>query len=213
MDAPWDNSVTRGKTPISMLDHEDLKLIATTATDLNSALQQISRYSDLARRHKGEHNYIELLGERVELASKKAQALFDHVTSKILDKTAAASAGSQAQIRQPEAPSRPFTVLPHPSVGKDVATSIPPTGASRLTATLSRISSAVGQLTPAPRHPRTAPAAAPVPSDIAVRNPKGNRELLLLIEDEAEIADLAAEMLASQGYRVIVVNDGFQALK
>ena len=52
-----------------MLDHEDLKWIATTSTELNSMLQQISRYADLARQHKGEYNYIEMLGERVELHS------------------------------------------------------------------------------------------------------------------------------------------------
>ena len=51
-------------------------------------LQQISRYSDLARQHKGEYNYIEMLGERVELASKTAQALFDRVTSAILQGSA-----------------------------------------------------------------------------------------------------------------------------
>ena len=47
-----------------MLDHEDLKWIATTTTDLNTMLQQVSRYADLARQHKGEYNYVEMLGER-----------------------------------------------------------------------------------------------------------------------------------------------------
>src|SRR5207237_8772387 len=65
-----------------MLDHEDLKWIATTSTELNSMLQQIARYADLARQHKGEYNYIEMLGERVELASKTAQELFDRITSR-----------------------------------------------------------------------------------------------------------------------------------
>src|SRR5438105_4306267 len=91
-----------------MFDHEDLKWIAATSTDLNSMLQQISRYSDLARRHKGEHNYIDLLGERVELAAKTAQALFDRVTSTILDHTAASKA------IPPVSPHAPFTVLPPP---------------------------------------------------------------------------------------------------
>src|ERR1700694_4988830 len=91
-----------------MLDQEDLKWIATTSTDLNSILQQISRYSDLARRHKGEHNYIDLLGERVELAAKTAQALFDRVTTKILAKTEMKTA------RPPTGPHTPFTVLPPP---------------------------------------------------------------------------------------------------
>ena len=190
-----------------MLDHDDLKWIATTATDLNSVLQQISRYSDLARRHKGEHNYIELLGERVELASKKSQALFDRVTSKILEKTGATVAPS---ARGPAA--SPFTVLP-PPVGNGVATSMPARTPTRLTETLSKVTAAVTQLTSPARTAPTPPAALPIPADIPVKNPKGNRELLLLIEDEGEVAELAAEMLADQGYKVIVVNDGFAALK
>src|SRR6266404_9588626 len=78
-----------------MLDQEDLKWIAATSTDLNSILQQVSRYADLARRHRGEHNYIDLLGERVELASKTAQSLFDRVTSQILEGAAKKSAAAR----------------------------------------------------------------------------------------------------------------------
>src|SRR5438105_10206293 len=85
-----------------MLDHEDLKWIATTSTELNSMLQQISRYADLARQHKGEYNYIEMLGERVELASKRAQELFDHVTSRILEGSTAKSKAGADPSRPPE---------------------------------------------------------------------------------------------------------------
>src|SRR5437763_12329356 len=91
-----------------MLDQEDLKWIAATSTELNSILQQVSRYADLARRHKGAHNYIDLLGERVELASKTAQALFDRVTSKILAQT------ESKTLRPPTGPHMPFTVQPPP---------------------------------------------------------------------------------------------------
>src|SRR2546423_15691352 len=90
-----------------MLDQHDLKWIATTSTELNSVLQQISRYCDLARRHKGEHNYIDLMGERVELASKTAQALFDKVTTNILAKATKA-------VKAPPSPHSPFKVLPPP---------------------------------------------------------------------------------------------------
>ena len=83
-----------------MLDHEDLKWIATTSTELNSMLQQISRYADLARQHKGDYNYIEMLGERVELAAKTAQSLFDRVTSRILE-------GSAPNLRKTPDPTRP----------------------------------------------------------------------------------------------------------
>ena len=91
-----------------MLDQEDLKWIAATSTELNSILQQVSRYADLARRHRGEHNYIDLLGERVELASKTAQSLFDRVTSQILEGAAKKSAAA----RKSEAG---FTVMPPPA--------------------------------------------------------------------------------------------------
>src|ERR1700693_4424890 len=91
-----------------MLDQEDLKWIAATSTELNSILQQVSRYADLARRHRGEHNYIDLLGERVQLASKTAQSLFDRVTSKIL----AGAARKTAAARKSEAG---FKVMPPPA--------------------------------------------------------------------------------------------------
>lgn len=180
-----------------MLDHEDLKWIATTSTELNSMLQQISRYADLARQHKGEYNYIEMLGERVELASKTAQSLFDRVTSRILE-------GSAPKSKTPD-PSKPpnFTVVtspsepaPAPSKGKAGGEKAP-----------AREKAAAGESKKAPAK------AAAIPADIKVLNPKGNRELILLVDDETEIAELAAEMLTDEGYKVILARDGFEALR
>src|SRR5215210_5787842 len=91
-----------------MLDHKDLKWIATTSTELNAMLQQISRYADLARQHKGQHNYIDVLGDRVELATKTAQFLFDRVTTSIL----AGSTGQSSQAKP--VPTSPFTVVAPP---------------------------------------------------------------------------------------------------
>src|ERR1700755_201218 len=88
--------------PPFMLDHEDLKWIATTSTELNSMLQQISRYADLARQHKGEFHDIEILGERVEIASKTAQSLFDRITSRILEGSASKAANTPNPARPPE---------------------------------------------------------------------------------------------------------------
>ena len=181
-----------------MLDHEDLKWIATTSTELNSMLQQISRYSDLARQHKGEYNYIEMLGERVELASKTAQSLFDRVTSKIL----AGSAGKAGLNTNRPGGQPQFSVLPSPgtAAGDEPA---PPQPAKE----------------PAREEPKAAPkkataeALGPIPPDIAVHNAKGNRELILLVDDEVEIAELASEMLAEEGYKVIVAKDGMEALR
>lgn len=176
-----------------MLDQQELKWIATTSTELNSVLQQISRYCDLARRHKTEQTYIDLLAERVELASKTAQALFDKVTTQILIK-------ATEKAKAPKPPHTPFTVLP------------PPTHVTAVAAKPG-LTNVIREQPKAPKAPATLPAAAAIPPTIPVKNAKGNRELILLIEDEAEVAELAAEMLANEGYKVIIAHDGFDALK
>jgi CheY-like chemotaxis protein len=176
-----------------MLDHEDLKWIATTSTELNSMLQQISRYADLARQHKGEHSYIEMLGERVELAAKTAQDLFDRVTTRILE-------GSSAKSKPAPDPSRPpeFKIVRAPS--EPAPKTRPP--AEKPAARIK---------TPDQKKTPVKPVA--IPSEITVMNPKGNRELILLVDDESEIAELASAMLTDEGYRVILARDGFEALK
>ena len=176
-----------------MLDHEDLKWIATTSTELNSMLQQISRYADLARQHKGEYNYIEMLGERVELATKTAQELFDRVTSRILE-------GSAPKSKQTPDPSRPpeFKIVRSPSEPATKTRTAAEKPASR---------------TKAAEPKKGATKTAAIPSEITVLNPKGNRELILLVDDETEIAELASAMLTDEGYRVILARDGFEALK
>lgn len=180
-----------------MLDHEDLKWIATTSTELNSMLQQISRYADLARQHKGEYNYIEMLGERVELATKTAQSLFDRVTSRILEGSAPKSKNTPDPSRPPE-----FKVVRTPS--EPVATPKARTPAEK-PAARTKSSAAESKKTPL--------KSAPIPAAISVLNPKGNRELILLVDDETEISELASTMLTEEGYRVILAKDGFEALK
>jgi CheY-like chemotaxis protein len=64
-----------------------------------------------------------------------------------------------------------------------------------------------------PAETKKTSAKAPIPVDIKVLNPKGNRELILLVDDETEIAELAATMLTEEGYKLIVARDGFEALK
>lgn len=178
-----------------MLDQEDLKWVASTSTSLNSILQQISRYTDLARRHKGEHNYLDLLGQRVELGSKTAQALFDRITSTIL---AQATARSAAPGPQPM-----FTVVPPP------VRAVPPRAAGTTPAFEGKATQIV-----ASNHPAQATTVSKaIPDEIPVRNATGNRELVLLIEDDFEVAELAAEMLIDEGYKLILARDGFEALQ
>ena len=178
-----------------MLDHEDLKWIASTSTELNTILQQISRYADLARQHKGEYNYIELLGERVELASKTAQSLFDRVTSRILEGSTAKAKGRS------DSPRPEFTIVPPPFAEVPAQTTAKPE------------KSPVRPKAPVAEN--KTPAAIPfsVPADVRVLNEKGSRELILLVDDEVEIADLASVMLTDEGYKVIIARDGFEALR
>ncbi|HLW36677.1 MAG TPA: response regulator [Chthoniobacterales bacterium] len=173
-----------------MLDQEDLKWIAATSTDLNSILQQVSRYADLARRHRGEQNYIDLLGERVELASKTAQSLFDRVTSQIL----AGAAKKSAAARKSAAG---FTVVPPPPADEKP----------------SRVSRRSDQKGEPNGEKQSAAATNGFPAGTRIKNGNGKREYLLLVEDEPDVADVASDMLADEGYRVVIAHDGFEALK
>jgi CheY-like chemotaxis protein len=167
-----------------MLDHEDLKWIATTSTELNGMLQQIARYADLARQHKRDDSYVEMMADRVEVASKTAQALFDRVTNRILAGTSPiAGAGGSST-------STPANVVPMPT---------PKTRKS------------AGR--PAAQQKKASGEPATIPAEVKVLNRKGPRELILLVEDEVEIAQLAAEMLTDEGYRAIIAHDGFEALR
>jgi CheY-like chemotaxis protein len=181
-----------------MLDQEDLKWIARMSTNLNSMLQQIARYTDLARRHQGEHCYLDLLGDRIDLGTKTAQALFDRVTSTIFTKTTAKS-------NSPTGLQSVFTVLPVPS---------PAISSSTLATRTDFLAGEKSQLTPGDSDPQsrtTIQTAAPV--EIEIRNPKGNRECVLIVEDDHEIAELAADMLTDEGYKVILAREGFEALQ
>src|SRR5207244_3097361 len=52
-----------------------------------------------------------------------------------------------------------------------------------------------------------------MPPEISILNPDGARELVLIVDDEPEIAEFASTILAEEGYKVIVARDGFEALK
>jgi CheY-like chemotaxis protein len=154
-----------------MLHQDDLKWIAKTSTELNTVLQQIARYADLMKRHKG-NDYIDQLNQQVEIATQLAQTLFNRVTSKILENT------------RPLSPNVPpdTSAAPAPELAGEAQ------GSTR----------------------ETAPG---IPSQITVLNPDGSRELILIIDDEPEIAEFASTILADEGYKVIVARDGFEALK
>ncbi len=48
---------------------------------------------------------------------------------------------------------------------------------------------------------------------MAIRNPTGRRELILVVDDEPEILELASMMLEEDDYRIVLAKDGFEALQ
>lgn len=72
-----------------------------------------------------------------------------------------------------------------------------------------------GQVQPA----EPAPAAPSVPeveqpsSKFKIGNPTGQRELILMVDDEEFITMLAEQVLSDDGYRVITARNGFQAIE
>ena len=67
-----------------MLDHEDMKWLAATATALNGFMQKATRQVEMARLCKGGGENLDALNEQIELASRASQAIFDRITMRLL---------------------------------------------------------------------------------------------------------------------------------
>lgn len=160
-----------------MLDNEDLKWLARHATELNRLVQQMGRYSEQVRQHHGEARYLDLLNDRVELASRKSQELFDRVTSRIL-----AGAHNAASVNDIAA--KHGAALSGSSC-TNVVVKIP----------VGEIGERVDDEEP------------------IIQNPKGKRELILLVDDNEEVLENTGGILAFEDYRVVLAKDGPEALR
>lgn len=67
---------------------------------------------------------------------------------------------------------------------------------------------------PAPpaQPPIVAESAKAPPVDASIQNPDGPGELIMVIDDEQIVLDLASAVLEGEGYRVIASTDGFKAI-
>jgi CheY-like chemotaxis protein len=70
-----------------------------------------------------------------------------------------------------------------------------------------------GQTTPPPAPPTPSPTSAPRRPSVAIDNPTGTKELILIIDDEALIVALVKRMLTDAGYRVVTASEPFQAME
>jgi len=48
---------------------------------------------------------------------------------------------------------------------------------------------------------------------IKIHNPTSERQLILIVEDDADIAEYATDVLVEEGYKVVVANDGADAVR
>ena len=51
------------------------------------------------------------------------------------------------------------------------------------------------------------------PGDPLIRNPQGERELILVVDDDLELLERVGDMLEFEDYRVILAKDGIEALR
>jgi len=158
-----------------MLDHEDMKWLAATATALNGFMQKATRQVEMARLCKGGGENLDALDEQIELASRASQAIFDRITTRILARTTGGV--------------RPGEANPATSASADrasVSTKIP-----------------LGEVA----------ANADAASDALILNPKGERELILLVDDDQDVLKCTGEILDFEDYRFILAKDGIEALQ
>ena len=69
---------------------------------------------------------------------------------------------------------------------------------------------------PAPKLEPLAPAKLAVPqpaADVRIFNPTGERELVMIVDDEDLVSILAQRVLTDEGYRIVTAKDGFQAIE
>lgn len=60
------------------------------------------------------------------------------------------------------------------------------------------------------------PIKQPIPqpvSDVRIYNPTGQRELVMIVDDEDLVTILAQRVLTDEGYRIVTAKDGFQAIE
>jgi len=158
-----------------MLDHDDMKWLAATATALNGFLQQATRQVETARLCKGGAENLDAVNEQIELASRASQAIFDRITARILVRLAGGAGPGEAT---------PTTAASAPRAS--VSTKIP-----------------LGEV-----------AASANPASAAlILNPKGERELILLVDDDQDVLQCTGELLDFEDYRFILAKDGIEALQ
>jgi CheY-like chemotaxis protein len=85
-------------------------------------------------------------------------------------------------------------------------------------ATMPEAMAIAGEPVAAPPKPEPPPPAAETSAqngrigDVNIANPNGQKELIMIVDDEDFVRVLAQRVLADEGYRIVTAKDGFSAL-
>lgn len=66
---------------------------------------------------------------------------------------------------------------------------------------------------PEPPSPPPKPTVPQPVADVRIFNPTGERELVMIVDDEDLVTILAQRVLTDEGYRIVTAKDGFQAIE
>jgi len=250
-----------------MLDHEDMKWLAATATALNGFMQKATRQVEMARLCKGGGENLDALNEQIELASRASQAIFDRITTRILARTtggvgpgeanpatsasaarasvstkiplgevaANADAASDALILNPKGERELIRLCKGGGENLDALDEQIELASRASQAIFDRITTRIlarttGGVRPGEANPATSASAdrasvstkiplgevaanADAASDALILNPKGERELILLVDDDQDVLKCTGEILDFEDYRFILAKDGIEALQ
>ncbi|MEI9894774.1 MAG: response regulator [Chthoniobacter sp.] len=61
--------------------------------------------------------------------------------------------------------------------------------------------------------PKMMPTMSPPAADVRIFNPTGQKELVMIVDDEDLVTLLAQRVLTDEGYRIVTAKDGFQAIE
>ena len=96
--------------------------------------------------------------------------------------------------------------------GLERATQVTRTLAERAGGSLPEESAAAAESSQAAAQESAAEPAADAEVPITIHNPEGPKELVMIVDDEEFITQLATIVLTEEGYRVVTAQDGLQAL-
>ena len=168
---------------VSMPDLPDIEWLRTAANDLNKLLAQIAEHSQ--RSQSLSPNEPELRGCLKDLEENVAKAR--QVTRSIVERVEVSSASApQSRMMRP---------------APDLADN--------------RGGGALDPADVAPARCSSPAALAELArqNDIQIANLTGDRELILLVDDEAHVCLLAKLMLCDEGYKVVTAYDGEEAIR